>query len=87
MLLHVTNTPFFTSVKVVLKFAKQRLYCVTPTSEEIYKTQFRRHITHTGIHHVTFSIYVVQFSMFHNKKLIYGNCTNMVLSWGVGVKI
>ena len=36
----------------------------------------------TGIHHVTFSICVVQFSMFHNKKLIYGNCTNMVVSWG-----
>ena len=70
MLLHVTNAPFFTSVKVLLKFAKQRLYCVTPTSEEIHKTQFRRHITPTGIHHVTFSIYVVQFSMFYNKKLI-----------------
>ena len=29
MLLNVTNTPFFTSVKVVLKFVKQRLYCGT----------------------------------------------------------
>ena len=40
MLLNVTNTPFFTSVKVVLKFVKQRLYCVTSTSEEIHKTYY-----------------------------------------------
>ena len=45
MLLNVTNTPFFTSVKVVLKFVKQRLYCVTPTSEEIHKTYYTHRYT------------------------------------------
>ena len=66
-----------------MKIVKERLHGV---HTEVYIRAIHTEVYIRAIHHVTFSIYVVQFSMFHNKNLTYGNCTNIVVILGGGVK-